>query len=286
LGFFYAQFLISAMADLAALKRSFLQALDSELQSEYEARFFKLLADKYQYSRLDYLSQKEWPEANLNALKHDLAQLEAGYPVQYLIGWTDFAGMQIGVSPAVLIPRPETEELITLALQRKPDAQNAIDLGTGSGCIALALAHKIEQVFALDKSPEALDQAGANAKSLNLPVEFIEGDMLGDTVNWPHNLDLIISNPPYVRELEKAEMEAGVYEKEPEMALFVPDDDALRFYKAIVKYARKALNPKGLLALEINQYLGPEMRALLEEFFERVEIFQDQFGNDRFALAQ
>ncbi|QNR24125.1 peptide chain release factor N(5)-glutamine methyltransferase [Croceimicrobium hydrocarbonivorans] len=274
------------MADLAALKRSFLQALDSELQSEYEARFFKLLADKYQYSRLDYLSQKEWPESNLNTLKQDLAQLEAGYPVQYLIGWTDFAGMQIGVSPAVLIPRPETEELVKLAFQYKPDAQRAIDLGTGSGCIALALAQKIEQVYALDKSEDALMQAHANARSLNLSVEFIEGDMLGDSSNWPQNLDLIISNPPYVRELEKAEMEAGVYEKEPEMALFVPDDDALRFYKAIVNYALKALSQKGLLALEINQYLGPEMRALLEANFEKVEILQDQFGNDRFALAQ
>ncbi|WP_421753483.1 peptide chain release factor N(5)-glutamine methyltransferase [Croceimicrobium sp.] len=274
------------MADLAALKRNFLQSLDSELHSEYEARFFKLLGDKYQYSRLDYLSQKDWPDSDLAALQKDLEELKKGYPVQYLIGWTEFAGMQIGVSPAVLIPRPETEELITLALQRKPDAQNAIDLGTGSGCIALALAQKIERVYALDKSPEALEQACTNAKSLSLSINFMEGDLLGDSASWPQNLDLIISNPPYVRELEKAEMEAGVYEKEPEMALFVPDDDALRFYRAIVKYAVKALKPQGLLALEINQYLGEEMRALLEENFEKVDILQDQFGKDRFALAQ
>lgn len=273
------------MAQLSTIKRSFLKDLDADYQSEYEARFFLLLEQKFSYSRLDYLQDKEIAPEALNAFLKDLEELKRGRPVQYLIGSLDFAGLSLKVDERALIPRPETEELVNMVLNRTTSRKRCIDLASGSGCIALALAQHYQEVYAIEVSPEALSLANENQIANDLKVEFLADDILDPKLEWPTGLDLVISNPPYVRELEKSDMESGVYDYEPEMALFVSDQEPLIFYEAISAYAYKALNDKGLLALEINRYLADEMKFLLEKHFLEVAINKDQFGLPRFAFA-
>jgi release factor glutamine methyltransferase len=191
------------------------------------------------------------------------------------------------LSPDVLIPRSETEELIDLVWQRlESKAQKAIDLGTGSGCIALSLAQKIPVVYGLDKSAAALEIARYNAQEHQLSINWIEDDILNPQKAWPRDLDLIISNPPYVRDLERKDMEANVLQHEPHMALYVSNEEPLIYYRAIAHYAAKALKPEGLLALEVNQYLGEDLKALLKLSFEEVELLEDSFSNLRFAFCR
>ncbi len=272
--------------DIRTIKKAFLSRVSQEQVPEYESRFNMLLDDKYKYNRLDYLQAKAFPSEENSKLQKDLDSLISGIPVQYVIGHTLFAGLKLKTDPRALIPRPETEELITQSFERLTSRSRAVDLATGSGCIALALKSKFEKVYAIEKSRPALQLASENADSLNLDLNFIEDDILLSSQAWPLDLDLVISNPPYVRELEKGRMLPEVYNNEPNMALFVPDGDPLVFYKTIIKYAMEALKPKGLLAFEINQFLGREMKSLLDKYFERVEIVSDQFDNTRFAFAQ
>ncbi|WP_299392597.1 peptide chain release factor N(5)-glutamine methyltransferase [uncultured Gelidibacter sp.] len=223
-----------------------------------------------------------------NAIK----RLKKHEPIQYIIGTTEFYGLLFNVNESTLIPRPETEELvdwITNSTSEK-EALSILDIGTGTGCIAISLAKSKPDasVFAIDVSKKALAVAKSNAKLNTVSTEFIELDIL----NWEHNsadvgidtkkFDVIVSNPPYVRELEKAEMSANVLKHEPALALYVEDDDPLIFYTAITKFAQKHLNANGRLFFEINQYLGEEMIQLLKTSgFESVELKKDMFGNDR-----
>ncbi|MGC1514896.1 MAG: HemK/PrmC family methyltransferase, partial [Maribacter sp.] len=183
------------------------------------------------------------------------------------------------------IPRPETEELVRWVLEDTsslPKNVSILDLGTGSGCISISLAKNLPEakIRALDISSEALKVAKQNAETHNVHIEFIEADLLN--LNLKLELDCIVSNPPYVRELEKIEMQANVVDHEPAIALFVPDEDPLKFYSAIVKFASACLKPKGSLYLEINQYLGTEMIALLRtNRFTDIELRKDMYGNDR-----
>lgn len=223
-------------------------------------------------------------------LFHALSELKQQVPVQHIIGETEFMDLKLKVSPNVLIPRPETEDLVRWILedvqgQKYPDLK-IVDIGTGSGCIAISLAKRLAdaKVYALDISTEALGMARLNADKNGVPVVFQQVDILNDTTlkNIQSKVTIIVSNPPYVRELEKNEMSANVLEHEPEIALFVPDKDPLVFYKAIVIFAKEHLVNNGYLYLEINQYLGKEVVDLLiSSGFEDVELRKDIFGNNR-----
>jgi release factor glutamine methyltransferase len=210
----------------------------------------------------------------------DLIRLEKGEPIQYIIGTTWFYGLEFQVTPDVLIPRPETEELVDWIVQSKPKGE-ILDLCTGSGCIAVSLAKTLNQkVTAVDVSAGALEVAKQNAKLNEVEVEFLERDVL-NLEDFSGKFEVIVSNPPYVRELEKAEILPNVLEHEPHLALFVPDDDALIFYRKIAQWSLAHLAPNGRLYFEINQYLGPQTVKMLEGFGYKVELRKDMAGNDR-----
>ena len=214
-----------------------------------------------------------------------LSRLKKEEPIQYILGETHFMDLRFKVDPSVLIPRPETEELVRWAIAEIGN-QNAeikvLDIGTGSGCIAIVLAKTFPEakVYAMDVSQEALRVAKENARSNGVEVTFVHGDILN--LNFEHQFDVIISNPPYVREMERVEIDKNVKEYEPSLALFVPDTDPLKFYRTISMFSRKRLLPNGKLFFEINQYLAKETQQLLvDNQFGEVELRKDIFGNFR-----
>jgi release factor glutamine methyltransferase len=217
----------------------------------------------------------------LDSLKNEI-------PIQYLLGKTSFYGLDFEVNPAVLIPRPETEELVDWIISydqihKSTKPLRILDIGTGSGCIAISLAKNIpnSQVFAIDVSEKALATAQKNAEINNVKVAFLEENIL-ETDDLEQQFDIIVSNPPYVRQLEKQEIKKNVLDNEPHLALFVEDNDALVFYRKIAELAQKNLLPNGQLFFEINQYLGKEMMELLEKMgFKNIELRKDIYGNDR-----
>lgn len=223
-----------------------------------------------------------------------LSELKQHVPVQYIIGETEFMDMRFKVSPKVLIPRSETEDLVRWVIADSSGEQyqplTILDIGTGSGCIPIALAKHLEgvQISALDISSDALQVAQTNALENEVDIDFHQGNILDEistsTIN--SKFDIIASNPPYVRELEKNKMHKNVLKYEPDIALFVSDKDPLVFYRAIANFAVKNLADNGRLYLEINQYLGKEMLSLLSEYnFKDIELRKDIFGNDRMVKA-
>ncbi|MBF8151413.1 peptide chain release factor N(5)-glutamine methyltransferase [Winogradskyella sp. F6397] len=223
-----------------------------------------------------------------------LEHLKQQKPIQYLLGETEFFGLPFKVNENVLIPRPETEELVALILQNvknqdpKTKPITILDIGTGSGCIAISLAKNVPnaKIYALDVSKDALKIAKQNADLNNVKINFIEASILDETchsaLDAESTFDIIVSNPPYIRELEKREILPNVLENEPHLALFVEDDNPLLFYKAITNFAIEKLKPNGQLYFEINQYLGEETKQLLVDAqFKKVELLKDLNGNDR-----
>jgi release factor glutamine methyltransferase len=207
-------------------------------------------------------------------------------PIQYIIGETEFCDLKFKVNENVLIPRPETSEMVhEIAVSNQQSAiSNILDIGTGSGCIAISVAKKLPQaqVFAMDISEKALEVAKENATRNNVNVTFIHDDILSLRNNIETIFDIIISNPPYVRELEKAEMRDNVLNWEPHNALFVSDNDPLIFYRNILEFAKSHLKENGEIWFEINEYLGKEMTDLCKEYgFSDVEIFKDFRGKER-----
>jgi release factor glutamine methyltransferase len=219
------------------------------------------------------------------------ARLLKGEPVQYVVGNTHFYGLVFATDARALIPRPETEELVHWMLETYPanTPLRVLDIGTGSGCIAVTLKKKRPEweLVAVDASAEALQLAEENAQRLQCPVQFIRQDML-DEERWEGLglFDVIVSNPPYIPQAERALMPEQVLAFEPEGALFVPDEDSLRFYRAIARLARQALRPGGRLFFEINEFRAAEVAALLREGgFQGVEIRKDMQGKYRMASA-
>ena len=210
-------------------------------------------------------------------------------PIQHIVGYTDFCGCRIRVTPDVLVPRPETEEMVSwLCAQRAACVPDSIlDLCTGSGCIAIALKKAFPEaaVTAVDLSPAALALARRNAEENGTAVEFVEADVLEGLKGVNGRYGLIVSNPPYVRESERAMMAANVLDYDPAMALFVPDDAPLRFYRAIGAFAAGHLAPQGLLALEINEALAAETCALLQSQGFSTEVHEDFRGKPRMVTA-
>jgi len=229
------------------------------------------------------------PEGQKKEWREILRQLHEGRPVQYVLGRAEFLGRPFRVTPDVLIPRPETEELVRLILSLFPENSRAyaLDLCTGSGCIAVTLALSGMDVTATDISREALDVARGNAKALGASVAFREEDLLSSPAYESGMFDLVVSNPPYVRESEKLEMSPHVLNHEPSLALFVPDDAPLRFYRAIARVAKTGLKPGGLLALEINRAFSGDVAELLKKYgFTDIFTHEDQFHNPRFVFAK
>lgn len=225
-------------------------------------------------------------------------RLLTGEPVQYVLGEAEFGGRTFHVEPGVLIPRPETYELCQWIMEerrgKKEEGRNTsiLDIGTGSGCIACTLAAELAdaEVTAWDISDDALRIATENAKRTNVHVSFEKVDVLNTSLlnreRPATGLDIIVSNPPYICNKERATMERNVLEHEPELALFVPDDAPLLFYRTIARFAAKALNPSGALYFEINPLYVSEMQQMLsEEGFSHTEIRNDQFGKQRFTKS-
>lgn len=217
-------------------------------------------------------------------------RVAAGEPVQYVTGVAPFEGFDFIVEPGVLIPRPETAELVDIIVNEwggKSDLA-VLDCGTGSGCIAIPLARTLPfaSVTAIDVSPDVLRVATENAKLLKAKVKIEECDILTlkPGVGEGKYYDIIVSNPPYVLESEKSEMESNVLDHEPALALFVPDDDPLRFYRPIAEYAAWALRPGGMLYFEINPLCVGSMKKLLS-VFDDVIVTRDSQGRERFIQA-
>jgi release factor glutamine methyltransferase len=261
---------------------------------EAESFFYLILEEKHQLKRIDLALHPDlvFSEAEIVVWNSILEQLKLEIPVQYLLGKTSFYGLDFEVNENVLIPRPETEELVEWILSNNRIIQKSnpetsglkiLDIGTGSGCIAISLAKNIPNaaVFAIDVSEKALATAKKNAERNAVEVTFINQNIL-ETEDLRQQFDIIVSNPPYVRNLEKEEIKKNVLDNEPHLALFVEDNDALIFYKKIAELAQKNLSENGQLYFEINQYLGKETVDLLEKMnFKNIELRKDIYGNDR-----
>lgn len=261
---------------------------------EAESFFYLILEAKHQLKRIDIALQPElvFLASELEIWNSILEQLKREIPIQYILGTTHFYGLEFKVNENVLIPRPETEELVDWIIKsQKSEVRNKkvkiLDIGTGSGCIAISLAKNLPnaEVFALDVSKKALATAQKNAELNQVQVQFICQSIL-ETEDLGQQFDVIVSNPPYVRHLEKQEIKKNVLDNEPHLALFVADDDALIFYRKIAQLALKNLSQTGQLYFEINQYLGQEMLSLLQEMdFKNSELRQDIYGNDRMTKS-
>ena len=238
-------------------------------------------------STMYYLKENVELTTEQAALLDDVvARLKQGEPLQYIEGKAMFCGMQFMVSPQVLIPRPETAELVDWIVADHAMGQPKIlDLGTGSGCIAISLSKLMPQavVEACDISDGALAVASENNRANDTSVEFFALDMLDTASLLPRSYDILVSNPPYIKQCEAVDMEQNVTQWEPHTALFVPDDDALRFYRAVAEIGQTdALSPGGCIYVEINQALGKETVALFEAYgYKDVVLRKDIYGNDR-----
>lgn len=258
-------------------------------EREAHAVALRVLEDAFGVSRTDVYADKvrKFSSEEEQRWQHIAERLSAGEPLQYVLGEAEFCGRSFGVAPGVLIPRPETEELVALVEQSVSGHCRILDAGTGSGCIAvsLALALPEAEVQAWDISPEALSVAQGNAERWGAAVDFRLCDML--TATPDERFDVVVSNPPYVCERERLDMTPQVLEHEPGLALFVPDDDPLRFYRALVGLSVRCLNSGGLLAVEINEAYGAETADLFSRSgLTEVQILFDGFGKPRFVLGR
>ena len=256
-------------------------------QTEIDTFFFYLMEEYLNFQRIDLVLKPDFeiPSKMLPLLENALEGLKKEIPIQYILGKTEFYGLPFRVTSDTLIPRPENEELVEWILNEVAPTKKTqiIDIGTGSGCIPISLAKHLPNatIFALDISKEALTVAKQNATLNEVAIQFIEKNIL-QTTHLPQRFDVIVSNPPYVRDLEKIEIKKNVIENEPHLALFVTDDAPLLFYEKIADLAAKYLTKNGLLFFEINQYLGKEtVKMLKSKGFSSIELKKDHFGNDR-----
>lgn len=228
-------------------------------------------------------------ESKQREMENIVCRLQKNEPIQYILGYAKFCGMSFCVAPGVLIPRPETAELVDLVVKENPSALHLLDIGTGSGCIAISLDKRLSEanVDAWDISEEALNIARFNNLKLEANVSFSQQDVFAGGYNGELLYDVIVSNPPYITEMEKEEMDANVLEWEPEVALFVPTNDPLRFYRRIADLGRKYLSPQGRVYFEINQAYGQKMiEMMIEKQYHDVRLIKDMFGKDRILTAK
>lgn len=260
---------------------------------EAQSIAFMLLEYAFGFDKTHVLVNKNTQTDTATWQKYEdaLRRLQQQEPIQYIIGQTEFYGLPLKVQPGVLIPRPETEELVDWIIQNHSQQTiHLLDIGTGSGCIAITLAKHLPQaqVNALDVSPQALTIAQQNAVLNEVNIRFVQENILApSTPDFANqSLDIVVSNPPYVTPAEKAQMHTNVLAHEPELALFVPQDKPLLFYEAIAQFAQQRLKPKGALYFEINELFGQATQAMMEQTgFVNIEIKKDMFGKDRMAVG-
>lgn len=268
--------------------------------SEIDTFLFLLLEEYLNFKRIDIVLKSNFNISSevLTLLKSSTKLLEQEIPIQYIIGKTEFYGFPFILNEHVLIPRPETEELVTFILDKvsklesyhtikKENTIKILDIGTGSGCIPIALKKSLPlaEISALEKSDKALRIAEKNTHLNKVDINLIQQDIL-KTTELNNTYDIIVSNPPYVRESEKKEIKNNVLNNEPHMALFVEDNNPLIFYDKIAELAKNHLTKNGLLFFEINQYLGKETVDLIRlKGFNTIELKKDIFGHDRVIIA-
>jgi len=273
-----------------------LRSVTSRLKTVYEEReaqslSFLILEHFFNLSKSEILAQKSVEQNNREQeFENALTRLLSHEPIQYIIGKTVFSDLSFEVNSSVLIPRPETEELVQLIVSENKNVEllSILDIGTGSGCIAISLKKMLPSasVFALDISADALAIAKKNALRNDADVSFLHADILSPQVGIPKTT-IIVSNPPYIPEDEKSIMKNNVLNFEPHNALFVPNSNPLLFYKAIVQKAQKHLLPKGKLYFEIHESFGKQVAdELLAHEFHNVNIVCDMFGKDRMVVGE
>lgn len=275
--------------NIKELKSKFITELREEYPEQEILSFFNILTEKILgMTRLDVAMepQREISENEKITFEDALQRLKQHEPIQYIIGETEFFGLKFKVNKNVLVPRPETEELVEWIIfdfkNYTEKELKILDIGTGSGCISISLAKNLPNasVSAMDISAEALKTAKENAEVNKVEINFIQQDVL-QLENLPERYDIIVSNPPYVRELEKKEMQQNVLKHEPETALYVKDENPLLFYDKITRLAKTGLKENGALYFEINQYLGAETAEFLRQNNFSSSLKKDIFGNDR-----
>ncbi|MEN9336513.1 MAG: hypothetical protein RLZZ500_1500 [Bacteroidota bacterium] len=280
---------------LRQLKSQFCSVLEPLYDAAEAQRFFELLLEAYESKkRIDLVLNPDSETQQPDRWQAALESLQKYTPIQYIIGSTYFYDLPFEVTPATLIPRPETEELVAWILKEiAPTPCTILDIGTGSGCIPISVAKNAPnaQVTSMDVSPEALAVAARNAQKNEITIRFDLQSVLETEALEAHfenqYFDVIVSNPPYVRHLEKQDIQPNVLEFEPHLALFVEDEDALLFYRHIGQFAQNHLKKGGKLYFEINQYLGKETVALMHELgFQNCELRKDLFGNDRMLRCE
>ena len=268
---------------LSQLKINFTTVLQGVYDKEEVHCFFYILCDFFlQYSRFEVSMALDTivSAKNITVFEKALLRLKKQEPIQYILGCTAFYGLTFKVNEHTLIPRPETEELVDWVLSNLHDQDRVLDIldiGTGSGCIAISLAKNIPtaRVSGLDISEKTLEVAQENAVKNQVLVSFCKKDIL-ETTALKNQYDVMVSNPPYVRQLEKKAMNANVLDYEPGLALFVPNEDPLLFYRKIAQLALVSLQTRGWLYFEINEYLSKEMDVLLKDIgFANIEIKKD-----------
>ncbi len=279
---------------ISDLRNDFLKSLSKIYDTQEVLSFFYILSEKrLGLKRVDIALQinKELDEEEVLYFTEAENRLKNQEPIQYITGETCFYGLSFLVNNHVLIPRPETEELVDWIIKDMKNEKHGLkvlDIGTGSGCIAISLAKNLPQskVYAIDISGKAIEVARQNAKTNETEVEFINSDILNEEI-LEGDFDIIVSNPPYVRELEKKEIKPNVLDNEPSQALFVSDNNPLLFYKKITTLALEKLKPDGYLYFEINQYLGDKTKKMIEvSKFKSVTLKKDIYNNDRMIRAR
>lgn len=288
---------------LASLKSVFFKELNKIYTKEEVLSFYYILVKEYldlEKSEVFLKPELQISKTQVTLFNNSILALKQEKPIQYIIGKTYFYSLTFKVNKNVLIPRPETEELVAWILSEVSNKNandtksnlNILDIGTGSGCIAISLAKnlKLSEVFAIDISKKALYIAKQNSELNKTKVNFLEQDILNLSKTNPilnsQKYDVIVSNPPYVRELEKQEIKNNVLLNEPHLALFVKDNNPLLFYNKIADFALKNLTEYGKIFFEINQYLASETVNLLKQKgFENIELRTDLFGNKRMIKA-
>ncbi|MCD4834007.1 MAG: peptide chain release factor N(5)-glutamine methyltransferase [Bacteroidales bacterium] len=255
--------------------------------SEIDSFVYLIFEQLFNYSRTKLLISQdvEILEDSYQNILNIIRDLKLYKPIQYILGETIFYNLTFNVIPGILIPRPETEELVDWIIKESPDKYKRIlDIGTGSGCIAISLAKNLPEsvVYASDISSEALTVTRKNSKLNNVDIQIMKLDILNFDNQLNEKFDIIVSNPPYVTEKEKKLMHKNVLDFEPELALFVPDNNPLLFYKAIIDFGMNHLNPGGKIYFEVNESFGKETALLLEERdFRDISLKKDINGKDR-----
>lgn len=286
-----------------AIRKKFTDSLCGKYdRKEADALFFFVVESLTGLDKTQQLAREDYglTEETKTRLEEIRSKLLQNAPIQHILGEAEFCGLKFKVNKNVLIPRPETAELVNIAAEGrgehlddkdKDEDFRVLDVGTGSGCIAISIAKRLPNatVRAIDISPAALKIAQENAKKNDVKVEFQQGDAmkLDEATHGKEMYDVIVSNPPYIRESERKSMDANVTDFEPSLALYVPDDNPLIFYRAIAKYAVDHLYKGGKLLFEINENLGRDTESLVNSFnFTSVKLLKDFCGKDRYIIAE